>query len=306
MLESQKEYHTMRTDGFSRRFLKQKIDFFRFFLLLTRCYVKGRNMKKKINYDKLNSICDDFEGFIPFLEEEVTPYYLKKKKVVDSIMHELSYYPESEEPEILKRMFMVLNQYIYAYVFSNPEEIKKVLKNPYFSKIDRFEKDKINYFVDNPCYYTIFDIKEIYDEDYYLIHDYIKNKDYLLKSDSIINLIRIDAVIFIQLVFFNGECLQTIGPYYYSKSFIPDDFFYLFSLLDDNYEKGNEITNVIINNFVYYKLFLIQDVPKMKFLKLEETPKKILVLNLFTGNDKIILPHQNKITTIFTKPQEKK
>jgi len=31
-----------------------------------------------------------------------------------------------------------------------------------------------------------------------------------------------------------------------------------------------------------------------------------LVLNLFTGNDKIILPHQNKITTIFTKPQEKK
>ena len=68
--------------------------------------------------------------------------------------------------------------------------------------------------------------------------------------------------------------------------------------------KHKEIRNKILST--WYIVNLKQDKFEDKdFYKLDDSIK-VTVLNLFTGNDKIILPHQNKITTIFTKPQEKK
>lgn len=155
-------------------------------------------------------------------------------------------------------------QYAMNKIFTKSGNFSKYLKNSFINQLDTNDKNKILFFKNNPWRYSFFTVSEVLENNFFVIYDYATQKEIVLKSKSVSNLLRSGNNLFFVILFNNGECFQTAGAIHAYNGLLPSDFNYFCKLINSDYEIGDDFSEIVEKNIMkFLMLDYYSQIPKI-------------------------------------------
>ncbi|TVR78374.1 MAG: hypothetical protein EA409_10635 [Saprospirales bacterium] len=193
------------------------------------------------------------------VDNELVPYSAKHDKTDQKFNRELNNYSIAAKgiPESL--IASLRGQFMGFTIFKKGGLIKKYLENGVFSNKSREEISYLKGFLKKPMRYAFCHLLEKKASDFYLLHDSMLDKEFLIYSPAMTRTMRdLDQVIdfWLLLINDNGKCFETYGPVLYFMSLSTDDviFFAISKMAGKNLGKniGKEFSKDLNNDPVPY------------------------------------------------------
>ena len=181
-----------------------------------------------IDFKKIKLICEENSKISSKVVDEFLIYYAAGRNNLEQEMnkrfaaykHIISKFPN----ELTNRLKA---QYIAHKIFRQDGHIKSYLNHSALKNLP--DKDR-NYLVsqaEHSWRFSFSIIKNNPDENFYMMEDVFSNEEYLLYSPGITKTRESQsALLWSNLIAYNGTCYQSFGPIGAYKSFAPDDIFF--------------------------------------------------------------------------------
>jgi len=128
-----------------------------------------------------------------------------------------------------------------------PGVMQKFLKQN-ADNIKENQKRFVTYFMDNPCFYSCFDIREKLEKNLFIIYDWTFYEERILYSPGTDEHYKTGSTLFFTLLFNNGFCYQAAGPIWAFKCVRPDDIEYMSMELNPGLYQKSGSGAVILQN----------------------------------------------------------
>lgn len=152
---------------------------------------------------------------------------------------------------------MIMSQYIAHRIFRQGGFIRKYINHSEMKSLTSEEFHFIHRQIKVPWSFSFSFILNRPEKYFFKMQDVLLGQSYLLYSPGLEDILsKEQALMFFNLICFNGECWQTYGPISYYKGFEPYDIAFFASELDPSIdiENGLSISENIDNNPVPYMM----------------------------------------------------
>ena len=227
--------------------------------------------KKKL--DKIKKACDDYSSFFEDCLDHELIRICTEYELDNAFITSFKKYNVSKENYPEQWFNINIMQYTAGKIFTKNGQFNKYFKKSYLSNLNLEEKNKLTFFKNNPWIYSLCSIKKKLNNNLFIMYDYSRNREFILQSQGVSELERKGAILYLLLLYFNGECYQTCSTIHYYKGLQPYDFEYFSQLLSPSYERGDDYTYIIEKNQVAF--YLLDNCANVPFIK--------------TGKDEIVL-----------------
>jgi hypothetical protein len=217
-----------------------------------------------IDFKKIKLICEENRKLSAKVVDEFLIYYAAGRNNLEQEMnkrfaaykHIISKFPN----ELTNRLKA---QYIAHKIFRQDGHIKSYLNHSALKNLP--DKDR-NYLVsqaEHSWRFSFSIIKNNPDENFYMMEDVFSNEEYLLYSPGITKTRESQsALLWSNLIAYNGTCYQSFGPIGAYKSFEPDDIFFFATELNPDITEVEELlTNLEYNPLPYMMLLSGANIP---------------------------------------------
>jgi hypothetical protein len=217
-----------------------------------------------IDFKKIKLICEENSKISSKVVDEFLIYYAAGRNNLEQEMnkrfaaykHIISKFPN----ELTNRLKA---QYIAHKIFRQDGHIKSYLNHSALKNLP--DKDR-NYLVsqaEHSWRFSFSIIKNNPDENFYMMEDVFSNEEYLLYSPGITKTRESQsALLWSNLIAYNGTCYQSFGPIGAYKSFEPDDIFFFATELNPDITEVEELlTNLEYNPLPYMMLLSGANIP---------------------------------------------
>lgn len=159
---------------------------------------------------------------------------------------------------------MFKSQFIIHRVFSEGGLIGKLLMNPALKRFKGEERDFLDQQVQVPWRFSFAEITGEPAKDFFSMKDVFSGQEYLLFSPGTTDLkASRTALLWFNLIGFNGACWQSYGPIASYRSFGPDDIYFFATELNPDIEYESEVyRDVERNPLPYIMLFSGANYPR--------------------------------------------
>ncbi len=153
-------------------------------------------------------------------------------------------------------------QFAATRVFTKYGSFEKYIKGYMVNHLNDDDRQKLLFLKNNKWFYSVFEIREKLDNNFFKIFDFAKNTILLLQSEGVAELNKSGAKLFMTLLYNNSACYQTFGLIHFYKGLTGNDFKYFSKLLSSEYDNNNDYSDIIEKNPVpFYLLYLCANVP---------------------------------------------
>lgn len=202
---------------------------------------------RKSDLKAILETCNETSKVLGSVEEDVVMWAVHKEKVLSAYNRLLRKKSALVEKFPERWLGMTASQVAAGQVFTHPKRTRKYLHN-FRDELRPEEVALLQYFIQEPWFYSVLILEDILEMDFFTVVD-VENRDrYLLYSQSVREVSRTGARLYLTLLFYNGECYQTFGPLHYYRGFQPYDFEYFAKLLSPLFYLENGLSATIANN----------------------------------------------------------
>ncbi len=152
---------------------------------------------------------------------------------------------------------MLKSQYICHEIFKSGGLIKNYLNHPALKKLRIEESKYLKFQAENPWRFCFSIIKSNPAENFYIMEDVFSGEEFLIYSPGItVTLKSQSAILWFNLIGFNGRCWQSYGPIGAYNSFEPDDIYFFATELRPDIENEEELLENLESNPLPYMMLL--------------------------------------------------
>lgn len=208
------------------------------------------------DYEHIVSVCDETSRISSAVVDEFLIGYAAQRNKLelemnlkfDKYKHITRQFPKEWENRLKA-------QYIAHRIFRYDGSIKKFLNHADIKNLRPEELNYLKYQSENPWKFSFSMIKENPYRDFYVMTDVFRGNDFLFFSPGTTRTLEsLRAILWFNLISFNGSCWQSYGPIGAYQSFEPDDIFFFATELNSTIEDEEELLSDVENNPVPYMM----------------------------------------------------
>lgn len=208
------------------------------------------------DYDQIISVCENTSRISSSVVDEFLLYYAARRNKLELEMnmkfaayrHITRQFPKEWENRLKA-------QFIAHTIFRYDGSIRKFLNHAEIKNLRNEELEYLKFQSENPWKFSFSIIKENPYKDFYLMTDVFRGSDFLLFSPGTTRTLEsLRAILWFNLISFNGSCWQSFGPIGAYQSFEPDDIFFFATELNSSVEDEEDLLSDIENNPIPYMM----------------------------------------------------
>ncbi|NSW94608.1 MAG: hypothetical protein HPY62_07880 [Bacteroidales bacterium] len=208
------------------------------------------------DYEQIISICDRSSEISSSVIDEFLINYAARRNKLELEMnvkfaaykHITRQFPKEWENRLKA-------QYIAHNIFKYDGSIKKFLNHTEIKNLGNEALEYLKYQSENPWKFSFSFIKENPYKDFYIMTDVFRGNDFLLFSPGTTRTLEsLRAILWFNLISFNGSCWQSFGPIGAYQSFEPDDIFFFATELNSSIEDEEDLLSDVENNPIPYMM----------------------------------------------------
>ncbi len=233
------------------------------------------------DFKKIKQICEENSKISSKVIDEFLIYYAAERNNLEQEMnnrfaaykHIIRKFPN----ELTNRLKA---QYIAHKVFKQEGLIKSYLNHSALRNLPEKDRNFLVSQADQSWRFSFSIIKNNPAGNFYMMEDVFSNEEYLLYSPGITKTLESQsALLWLNLISYNGSCYQSFGPIGAYMSFEPDDIFFFASELNPDITEAEELlTNLEYNPLPYMMLVTGADIPLVY-------NKEYQIVNVIAGYD---------------------
>jgi hypothetical protein len=220
----------------------------------------------KINENMINT-CKEFSSFFEkYLNESINKICLDC-----NFYHKIKFYIKKHYPKrfVLSEEWygFCIPEYTAAQLFTDSGRLKDYYISDDDTMILPFEfEEKLKHFSENPWFYSVFEVRQKLENDFYIIYDFFKDEEFLLYSKSLNIFYGEECNLFMFLLYYNGKCYQSYGYPHYYKGFMFTDIKYFVETYYDfvNFDNGDLSFLIERNPIPFYFLDIMSEIKMTK------------------------------------------
>jgi len=210
------------------------------------------------NYEAIRTICEENSRRSSTVIDEFLIYYAASRNNLEPKMNQ-RFAAYSHVTRKLKKEWvnMLKSQYIAHKIFRKDGLIEKYLNHAALQRFSREEMSFLKKQTIQPWRFSFSVITNEPADDFFIMEDVYSGEQYTLFSPGITKLVKEQsAVLWFNLIGYNGACWQSFGPIGAYTSFEPDDIFFFATELRPEIEDEAGIQEDVENNPVPYMMLL--------------------------------------------------
>ena len=210
------------------------------------------------DFNHILSVCKETSRITSAVVDEFLLYYAADRynlvpemdKKFAAYRHIIKEFPEEWENRIKA-------QYIGHRIFRNDGLINKLLNHSALKRFNNKEMEFLKFQAENPWRFCFSTIVESLSTDFYLMADVFRDEEFLLYSPGVTTTLESQpAIMWFNMIAFNGSCWQTYGPIIGYGSFEPDDIFFFAAELNPDIEDDDDLLLTVEDNPVPFMMLL--------------------------------------------------
>lgn len=210
------------------------------------------------NYKAIRTICEENRRRSAVVIDEFLIYYAASRNNLEHKMNQqfaaYSHVTRKLEKEWVN---MLKSQYIAHKIFKKEGLIKKYLNHTALQRLSREEMSFLEQQAKHPWKFIFSVISSEPAEDFFIMDEVFTGEQYTLFSPGITKLLKErPAILWFNLIGYNGACWQSFGPIGAYNSFTPDDIYFFATELRPGIEEETEIIEDLENNPIPYMMML--------------------------------------------------
>ena len=210
------------------------------------------------NFIEFKNICDAASGMSRNVIDDFLLHYAAAK---DNLAREfdlkISSYRHITQQADASWVRLMKSQYIIHKVFKASGLLRKYLNHAEIKRRPTNEQDFLKEQLATPWRFSFSRIVSHPANDFYQMEDAFSGESFLLYSRSTTQTLKEQpAMLWFNLIAFNGACWQTFGPLNAYQSFDPDDIFFFATELNPRVESDETLIEDVEKNPVPYMLLL--------------------------------------------------
>ena len=208
------------------------------------------------DFDQIISRCKETSRISSKVVDEFLIYYAAERNNLENEMnpkfaaykHIIQEFPK-EWGNRLK------SQYIAHKIFKREGLIKNYLNHTALKRLRQQEMKYLEFQAENPWRFSFSIIKEITFENFYIMEDVFSGDEFLLYSPGVTKTLESQpAILWFNMISFNGLCWQSFGPIGAYRSFEPDDIFFFATELNPGIADEEDLLSDLENDPVPYMM----------------------------------------------------
>lgn len=208
------------------------------------------------DYNYLRNFCEKDSKLAATVIDDFLIYYAAGRDKFDKEFHKkVSPFKHLYKEFPSNWMAVAIAQYIAFRIFKKDGLIHKYLKHSAVRELGESEQAYLQKKADSPWRFSFSRIIQSPAPDFYEMEDVFSGQFYLLHSPSVTNLLsQKPAILWFNLIGFNGECWQTFGPLMPISGFDEDDIFFFATELDETVESDVDLMEHLEDNPLPYMM----------------------------------------------------
>ncbi len=209
-------------------------------------------------YEAIRTICEENNRISQAVIDEFLIYYAANRDKLERDMNQ-RFAAYSHVTRKLKKEWVNLlkSQYIVHKIFRKEGLIKKYLNHTALKQLGRKGMSYLEQQATQPWRFSFSVIANQPAKDFFIMDEVFTGEQYTLFSPGITKILKEQsAILWFNLIGYNGECWQSFGPIGAYKSFEPDDIFFFATELKSEIEDEAGILANVENNPIPYMMLL--------------------------------------------------
>lgn len=211
------------------------------------------------DFQKIRLICEENSKISGKVIDEFLLYYAASHNNLEHQMEmRFASYKHVSKKLQKETVNMLKAQYIAHRIFKKDGLIKGFLKHSAIQKLDPKQRTYLEFQSEQAWKFSFSIIKNSPAENFFLMEDVFSDQEFLLYSPGITKTLESQsAILWSNLIGFNGACWQSYGPIGAYSSFEPDDIFFFATELKPEIEDEQELLENMENNPIPYMMLLV-------------------------------------------------
>ncbi len=211
-----------------------------------------------MDFERIKAICENNSRISSKVVDEFLIYYAASHNNLELEMNRrFAEYRHITQKFPVEWTNKLKAQYIAHKIFKKDGLIKKYINH---EEVRNLKKEELNYLeqqADNPWRFSFSIIKESPIENFYLMEDVFRNEEFLLYSPGVNKTLKFQsAILWFNMIAYNGSCMQSYGPIGAYRSFEPDDIFFFATELDGYISDENDLLSNVEQDPIPYMMLL--------------------------------------------------
>lgn len=210
------------------------------------------------DFEKIKLVCEENSKISAKLVDEFLIYYAAERNNLEKDMNQqFATYKHITQNFQSEWVNMLKSQYIAHKIFKKGGLIRTYLNHPALNKLKSDERKYLEFQAENPWRFSFSVIKGNPDENFFEMEDVFKEEEFLIYSPGMTETLKTQpAILWFNMIAFNGSCWQSYGPIGAYRSFEPDDIFFFATELRPDIENEEELLENLENNPLPYMMLL--------------------------------------------------
>jgi len=210
------------------------------------------------DFNTIKLICEENARISSSVVDEFLIYYAAGYNNLESEMNRrFADYRHITQKFQKEWVNMLKSQYIAHKIFKKGGLIKSIINSSGIKRLNQEEIKYLEFQTENPWRFSFSVLKDIPSKDFYIMEDAFSEDEYLLFSPGTGRILESQpAILWLNLIAFNGSCYQSFGPIGAYGSFQPDDIFFFATELNPDIEDEEELLSDLENNPLPYMMLL--------------------------------------------------
>ncbi|HTF17398.1 MAG TPA: hypothetical protein VK658_04955 [Chryseolinea sp.] len=212
-----------------------------------------------VNFNALKYACDQTSRISATVVDEFILHYAAAKdnlaREFDLRIASYKHLTKTEAESAWVRMLK--SQYIIHRVFKSGGLLRKYLNHAEIKRRSQSEQEFLKEQLLVPWRFSFSVISATPAPDFYQMEDVLSGESFLLYSKSVTQTLKEQsAVLWFNLIAFNGSCWQTFGPLNAYQSFDLDDIFFFSTELNPGIDSEESLAQYVEKNPIPYMMLL--------------------------------------------------
>jgi hypothetical protein len=210
------------------------------------------------DFEQIKLVCEKNSEISARVVDGLLIYYAAERNNLESRMNqEFDSYRHVTKKFQVEWVNMLKSQYLGHKIFKKGGLITSYLDHTALKKLNQEERKYLEIQAENPWKFSFSYIKEEPEDDFYIMEDVFSGDEFLLYSPSTSNILKAGpAILWLNLIGFNGACWQSYGPIGAYRSFEPDDIFFFATELNQNIEDEEDLLSYLEDHPVPFMMLL--------------------------------------------------
>lgn len=208
------------------------------------------------DFNQIISICKETSRISSKVVDEFLIYYAAERNNMENQMNrKFAAYKHITQKFPKEWVNMFKSQYIAHKIFTKEGLIKNYLNDSVLKRLRRDEVKYLEFQAANPWRFSFSIIKEIPFENFFIMRDVFREDEFLLFSPGVNKILESQrAILWFNMISFNGSCWQSYGPIGAYRSFEPDDIFFFATELNPDIADEEDLLSDLENDPVPYMM----------------------------------------------------